>query len=101
MTQTGIRRFTPIVLVSALSLVGGGCELAYGPMSRSGAIKIVMNPDSTQFAYAVDYHRYPGWLIPFPPPGARVEIWTYDLSRREGPRRSFVPVELRPVTNSG
>jgi hypothetical protein len=76
-----------LVVVIFLALCAGGCGLLGGSLGRDPRVKIVMNPDSTAFAYAVDYHHYPGWFEPDWTAAARVEIWTYDLAGRKGPRK--------------
>ena len=71
-------------LVLAVTITCAGC--APGPKRQVGSVNIVMNPDSTQFAYALDYAYAPVYF-PWPPSSQRVEVWTYDLARRTGPRK--------------
>jgi len=57
------------------------------PMARMSPSQVAMSPNGTAFAYALDYKFSPGMFFDFRQGCARVEIWTYDLSRRIGPRR--------------
>jgi hypothetical protein len=75
-------RFTWFVWIAITYLISG-CG---GVEGRDGPVQIVMNPDSTAFAYALEFTKVPAMYSDLGG-SAHVEVWTYDLANRRGPKK--------------